>query len=58
VAYGLSERNLRAPIGAHPENLRMDLPCRAVPGARQRKIEVVGPLLEQACRAVHEGFWT
>jgi tRNA(Arg) A34 adenosine deaminase TadA len=58
VVYGLSERDLGAVIGPHPENLTMDLPCRVVLGAGQRTIEVVGPLLEDECRAVHDGFWT
>jgi tRNA(Arg) A34 adenosine deaminase TadA len=57
VVYGLSERELAALIGPHPENLTMDLPCRTVLGAGQRKIEVVGPLLPDESRAVHEGFW-
>jgi tRNA(Arg) A34 adenosine deaminase TadA len=57
VVYGLSERALGRLIGPHPENLTMDLPCRTVLGAGQRRIEVVGPLLEDEARAVHEGFW-
>jgi tRNA(Arg) A34 adenosine deaminase TadA len=57
VVYGLSERDLRRLIGPHPENLTMDLPCRVVFGSGQRPVEVVGPLLEQESRAVHEGFW-
>jgi tRNA(Arg) A34 adenosine deaminase TadA len=58
VVYGLPERALGALIGPHPENLTMDMPCRTVLGAGQRTIEVVGPLLEDEARAVHEGFWT
>ena len=57
VVYGLSERELGRLIGPHPENLTMDLPCRVVLGAGQRRIAVVGPLLEAESRAVHEGFW-
>lgn len=57
VVYGLSERALGQLIGPHPENLTMDLPCRIVLGAGQRAIEVVGPLLEDELKAVHEGFW-
>ncbi|HEX4365624.1 MAG TPA: nucleoside deaminase [Rhodopila sp.] len=57
VVYGLSEHDMRALIGPHPDNLTMDLPCRVVLGAGQRVIEVVGPLLEDECRAVHDGFW-
>jgi tRNA(Arg) A34 adenosine deaminase TadA len=58
VVYGLSEDDMRALIGPHPENLTMSLPCRIVLGAGQRTIEVVGPLLEAESRAVHDGFWT
>jgi tRNA(Arg) A34 adenosine deaminase TadA len=58
VAYGLSEHAMKALIGPHPENLTMDLPCRVVLAAGQRAIEVIGPLLEEECRAVHDGFWT
>jgi tRNA(Arg) A34 adenosine deaminase TadA len=57
VVYGLSQREMGKIIGPHPENLTMDLPCRAVFGAGQRSIEVAGPLLEDESRAVHDGFW-
>ena len=57
VVYGLSERGLGELIGPPPENLTMDLPCRVVLGSGQRHIEVVGPLLEDEARAVHDGFW-
>jgi tRNA(Arg) A34 adenosine deaminase TadA len=57
VVYGLSERDMGEIIGPHPENLTMDLPCRVVLGAGQRTIEVIGPLLEDESRAVHDGFW-
>ena len=57
VVYGLSERDLGRLIGPHPDNLTMNLPCRTVLGAGQRVIEVVGPLLEDEARAVHDGFW-
>ncbi len=57
VVFGLSERAMKDLIGPHPDNLTMDLPCRTVLAAGQRKIEVVGPLLEDECRTLHEGFW-
>jgi tRNA(Arg) A34 adenosine deaminase TadA len=57
VVYGLSERDLKRIIGPHPENLTMDLPCRVIFDAGQRAVEVVGPLLEDESRVVHEGFW-
>jgi tRNA(Arg) A34 adenosine deaminase TadA len=58
VVYGLSERALGDLIGPHPENLTMDLPCRVVFADGQRKIDIIGPLLEQEARTVHEGFWS
>ena len=57
VVFGLSERAMKALIGPHPDNLTMDLPCHTVLAAGQRRVEVVGPLLEDECRTVHEGFW-
>jgi tRNA(Arg) A34 adenosine deaminase TadA len=58
VVYGLSEHELGRLIGPHSENLTLDLPCRVVFAAGQRAVAVVGPLLEDESRAVHEGFWT
>jgi tRNA(Arg) A34 adenosine deaminase TadA len=57
VVYGLSEHRLREVIGHHPENLTLDLPCRAVFASGQRSTEVVGPLLEDEAEALHEGVW-
>ena len=57
VVYALSERRLKELIGAHPENPTLDLPCRTVFAAGQRRVEVVGPLLEDEGAALHEGVW-
>ena len=57
VVHGMSERALKDLIGPHPENLTLDLPCRAVFAAGQREVEVIGPLLEEESARVHEGFW-
>jgi tRNA(Arg) A34 adenosine deaminase TadA len=57
VVYGLSERRLKEVTGDHPENPTLDLPCRTVFAAGQRKVEVVGPLLEDEAAALHEGVW-
>src|ERR1700742_2208268 len=46
VVYGLSETRLKTITGSHEENPTLDLPCRTVFAAGQRKVEVVGPLLE------------
>ncbi|RDL45164.1 nucleoside deaminase [Marinomonas piezotolerans] len=57
VVYGLSEARLKTITGNHPENPTLDLPCRAVFDAGQRKVEVVGPCLEDEAAALHEGVW-
>ena len=57
VVYGLSEKRLKEVTGSHPENPTLDLPCRAVFGAGQRAVEVVGPLLEDEGAALHAGAW-
>jgi tRNA(Arg) A34 adenosine deaminase TadA len=57
VVYGLSETRLRTITGNHEENPTLDLPCRTVFEAGQRKIEVVGPLLEDEAAEQHEGVW-
>ena len=57
LVYGLSEARLRDITGNHPENPTLDLPCRAVFASGQRKIDVVGPLLEDEAAAPHAGAW-
>jgi tRNA(Arg) A34 adenosine deaminase TadA len=57
VVYGLSEKRLKAITGNHPENPTLDLPCEQVFAAGQRKVEVIGPLLEDEAAEVHEGVW-
>ena len=57
IVYGMTERALKDLIGPHPDNLTMDLPCRTVLSAGQRKVDVIGPLLEEEAAKVHEGFW-
>lgn len=57
IVHGMSEKALKDLIGPDPENLTMDLPCKDVVAAGQRKVEVVGPLLEEESATVHEGFW-
>ncbi len=58
VVYGQSERDLKRQTGTHAENPTLDLPCRAVFNAGQRRVEVVGPLLEEEAARLQEGFWT
>ena len=58
VVYGLSEKRLKTLTGAHPENPTLDVPCRLVLDGGQRRVEVVGPLLEDEAAAVHDGAWS
>jgi tRNA(Arg) A34 adenosine deaminase TadA len=57
VIYGQSEKSLKEITGDHPENPTLDLPCREVFAAGQRKVEVVGPLLEDEAAEIQRGFW-
>lgn len=57
LVYGLSERRLKTITGNHAENPTLDLPCRKVFAAGQRRVEVVGPLLEDEAAAIHDGVW-
>ena len=57
VVYGQSEKSLKAITGAHGENPTLDLPCRVVFAAGQRKVEIVGPLLEEESAALQRDFW-
>jgi len=58
VVYALSEHNLLLATGDHPENPTFSLPCREVFARGQRKIEVLGPMLEDEAAVVHQDFWT
>jgi tRNA(Arg) A34 adenosine deaminase TadA len=57
VVYALSERRLLELTGASPANPTMSLPCREVLHRGQRRIEIVGPLLEDEAAEAHRGFW-
>jgi tRNA(Arg) A34 adenosine deaminase TadA len=58
VVYALSEHALLGLTGDHPENPTFSLPCREVFARGQRRVEVVGPLLEEEASGPHVGFWT
>ena len=58
VVYALGERRLKEIIGNHPENPTLDVPCRVVLEGGQRRVEVVGPLLEDEGAALHLRAWT
>lgn len=59
VVYGLSEKRLAELTGDNPENLTLDLDCRAVFAAGRRRVEVRGPFpeLESEIVAGHRDFW-
>jgi tRNA(Arg) A34 adenosine deaminase TadA len=59
VVYGMGKRRLAELTGTNPKNLTIDMPCRQVFDAGQRKVEVVGPFgeLEAEIARAHEGFW-
>jgi len=58
VVYALGERRLKEITGDHPENPTLDVPCRVVLDGGQRRVEVVGPLLEDEGAALHLRAWT
>ncbi len=55
IVFGMSERRLKGITGNHPENPTLDLPCEVVLAYGQRKVEVVGPMLEDEAAREHEG---
>ena len=57
IVYGLSETGLYELTGSNPENMTLKLPCREVFARGQEEVGVVGPLLEDEARTVHDGFW-
>ena len=57
VVFGLREGELRALTGDDPNNPTLALPCREVFARGQRPVTVIGPVLEDEARAVHEGYW-
>jgi tRNA(Arg) A34 adenosine deaminase TadA len=57
VVFALAETGLLKFTGNDEENPTLDLPCREVFARGQRRIVVVGPLLEDEAGLVHVGFW-
>lgn len=59
VVYALGEEGLYTLTGdgTNPDNETMALPCREVFARCVRPVEVVGPLIEDEAKIVHEGFW-
>jgi len=56
VVYGLSAEKLYELVGWDSEEI-LHLPCREIFEGGHKKIEVVGPILEDEAREVHLGFW-
>lgn len=57
LVFGFSEASLRAMTGAHPWNPTLALPCRELFARGSRRIEVIGPYLEEEAAVPHQGFW-
>ena len=60
VLYGTPESDLKALTGSDTRNPTMDLPCRDVFAAGQKKVSVWGPLpaMKDALLAPHKRFWS
>ena len=56
VVYGLSEESLYEMTGGDSQEI-ICLPCREIFAKGYKPIEVVGPVLEEEAKKVHEGFW-
>jgi tRNA(Arg) A34 adenosine deaminase TadA len=59
LLYGMSERDLLALTGAHPESPTLDLPCREVFSRGQKPVAVTGPVpaAQDEIAALHREFW-
>ena len=56
MVYGLSEEKLYALTGEGSDEV-LYCPSREVLSRGKKRIEVIGPLLEDEAVKVHEGFW-
>ncbi len=56
VVYALSQESLYEMTGTNVEDV-LYLPCRELFGKGKKQIEVIGPVLEDEAKKVHEGFW-
>jgi len=59
LVYGISERELLAQTGTHPENPTLDLPCREVFARGQKALQVIGPVaaVHDEIVELHRHFW-
>jgi tRNA(Arg) A34 adenosine deaminase TadA len=56
VVFGLSERSLYEMVAEDSEEI-LRLPCRELFAKGRKPVTVIGPLLEEEAKKVHEGFW-
>jgi tRNA(Arg) A34 adenosine deaminase TadA len=57
VVFAMSEADLRAITGAHPDNPTLAHPCRLVFADGARPTVVEGPALAGEAAEPHHGFW-
>ncbi len=57
VVFAMSEADLRAITGAHPENPTLAHPCHLVFADGARETVVEGPAIAQEAAEPHRGFW-
>lgn len=56
IVFGLSEATLYAMIGEDSEDV-LRMPCRELFDRGRKSIAVIGPVLEEESKKIHEGFW-
>jgi len=57
VVFAMSEADLRAITGAHPDNPTLAHPCRLVFADGTRQTVVEGPAIAEEAAEPHHGFW-
>lgn len=57
IIFGLRESQLLAITGDNPENPTLSLPSSLIFKLGKININVIGPVLEEEARVVHDGFW-
>ena len=57
VVFGLRAESLYEMVGEDSENV-LSLSCRELFAKGGKSIEVIGPVLEEEAKEVHQGFWT
>jgi len=61
VVLGITEKQLLELTGSHEDNPTFDLPSREIVARGQKKIEIIGPVADEALQeeiiTVHRGYW-